>query len=320
MEFRNESSSLNWGFRKILQSKGRLRRPKGYGTTNFWCKLQAAVRVEASVVAIHSLIGVFSLLCLSVRLPIAVSALRCVRLPLIHQSQLSLNLVSADTTMKAEAGKPDSAANSSEVSEKLEVAPDSNLTQVGGGYISDIDKHRSTWCVTPCPRRVQAFVGVRGEWLNDISKSTRVSGGLPTEMQLGLLSPLYLNKLFERMGTTNIKLGQVPKLIFFAGGATPMHLAADIWRSYWTFVGVLAHMESNKEQEENSNKSKSVEAVIKKDLPEAQAIEAKAIGQDTFTESISRWPLTHTSVALRLLQRFDEAANAFYEGVKERDH
>lgn len=38
--------------------------------------------------------------------------------------------------------------------------------------------------------------------------------------------------------------------------------------SDWTFVGVLAHMESNKEQEENSMKSKSLEAVIKKDLPE----------------------------------------------------
>ncbi|CAH2074044.1 unnamed protein product [Thlaspi arvense] len=55
---------------------------------------------------------------------------------------------------------------------------------------------------------VQAFVGVGGEWLSDISKSTNVSGGLPTEMQLGLLSPLYLRKLFERMGATYIKLGQ----------------------------------------------------------------------------------------------------------------
>ncbi|CAN6973511.1 unnamed protein product [Brassica oleracea var. botrytis] len=55
---------------------------------------------------------------------------------------------------------------------------------------------------------VQAFVGVGGEWLTDISKSTRVSGGLPTEMQLGLLSSLYLRKLFERMGATYIKLGQ----------------------------------------------------------------------------------------------------------------
>ncbi|KAF3589398.1 hypothetical protein F2Q69_00031193 [Brassica cretica] len=41
--------------------------------------------------------------------------------------------------------------------------------------------------------------------------STRVSGGVPTEMQLGLLSPLHLKKLFELMGTTYIKLGQVLK-------------------------------------------------------------------------------------------------------------
>ncbi|KAG2281872.1 hypothetical protein Bca52824_053092 [Brassica carinata] len=107
--------------------------------------------------------------------------------------------------------------------------------------------------------------------------------------------------------------------LFFAGGATAEHLAADIGdlvlincylkldvilirktrcSQHWTFVGVLPHIESNKEQEENSIKSKSLEAVIKKDLPEispeakAKATEAKAIGQDTFTESISRWPLT----------------------------
>lgn len=43
-------------------------------------------------------------------------------------------------------------------------------------------------------------------------QSTSVSGGLPTEMQLGLLSPLYLRKLFERMGATYIKLGQVNHL------------------------------------------------------------------------------------------------------------
>ncbi|CAN6891554.1 unnamed protein product, partial [Brassica oleracea var. botrytis] len=39
-------------------------------------------------------------------------------------------------------------------------------------------------------------------------QSTRVSGGVPTEMQLGLLPPLHLRKLFELMGTTYIKLGQ----------------------------------------------------------------------------------------------------------------
>ncbi|KAF3433253.1 hypothetical protein FNV43_RR24355 [Rhamnella rubrinervis] len=55
---------------------------------------------------------------------------------------------------------------------------------------------------------IQAVIGVGGEWLQDISRSTNSSSGLPTQLQLGLLSPLYLRRLFERMGATYIKLGQ----------------------------------------------------------------------------------------------------------------
>ncbi|KAF5467549.1 hypothetical protein F2P56_017365 [Juglans regia] len=55
---------------------------------------------------------------------------------------------------------------------------------------------------------IQAFLGVGSEWLADVSKSTNSSVGLPTQSQLGLLSPLYLRRLFERMGATYIKLGQ----------------------------------------------------------------------------------------------------------------
>ncbi|XP_062157384.1 uncharacterized aarF domain-containing protein kinase At5g05200, chloroplastic-like [Alnus glutinosa] len=55
---------------------------------------------------------------------------------------------------------------------------------------------------------LQAFIGVGGEWLSDVSKSTNSSAGLPTQLQLGLLSPLYLRRLFERLGATYIKLGQ----------------------------------------------------------------------------------------------------------------
>ncbi|KAA8539707.1 hypothetical protein F0562_026399 [Nyssa sinensis] len=55
---------------------------------------------------------------------------------------------------------------------------------------------------------IQAVIGVGGEWLADVSKSTNSSAGLPTQLQLGLLSPLYLRRLFERMGATYIKLGQ----------------------------------------------------------------------------------------------------------------
>lgn len=55
---------------------------------------------------------------------------------------------------------------------------------------------------------VQAVTGVGSEWLADVSKWTNTSAGVPLEMQLGLLSPLYLRKLFERLGATYIKLGQ----------------------------------------------------------------------------------------------------------------
>ncbi|KAI5670359.1 hypothetical protein M9H77_10723 [Catharanthus roseus] len=55
---------------------------------------------------------------------------------------------------------------------------------------------------------IQAVIGVGSEWLTDVSKTANSSAGLPPEMQLGLLSPLYLRKLFERMGATYIKLGQ----------------------------------------------------------------------------------------------------------------
>lgn len=43
----------------------------------------------------------------------------------------------------------------------------------------------------------------------DFVQAANTSAGLPTQMQLGLLSPLYLRRLFERMGATYIKLGQV---------------------------------------------------------------------------------------------------------------
>lgn len=55
---------------------------------------------------------------------------------------------------------------------------------------------------------VQAIIGVGSEWLADVSKLTSSSSGVLTRTQLGLLSPIYLRKLFERMGATYIKLGQ----------------------------------------------------------------------------------------------------------------
>jgi predicted unusual protein kinase regulating ubiquinone biosynthesis (AarF/ABC1/UbiB family) len=38
---------------------------------------------------------------------------------------------------------------------------------------------------------------------------TDAAGGVSNQLQLGLLSPPYVRRLFERMGATYIKLGQV---------------------------------------------------------------------------------------------------------------
>jgi aarF domain-containing kinase len=43
----------------------------------------------------------------------------------------------------------------------------------------------------------------------NLLQTANTSAGIPAQMQLGLLSPLYLRRLFERMGATYIKLGQV---------------------------------------------------------------------------------------------------------------
>ncbi|KAL6503798.1 hypothetical protein OROGR_025721 [Orobanche gracilis] len=54
----------------------------------------------------------------------------------------------------------------------------------------------------------QSLVLVASGWLM-LPRPENSSSGLATKLQLGLLSPLYLRKLFERMGATYIKLGQV---------------------------------------------------------------------------------------------------------------
>ncbi|PWA98310.1 protein kinase superfamily protein [Artemisia annua] len=55
---------------------------------------------------------------------------------------------------------------------------------------------------------VQAVIGVGSEWLTEFSQSRNSPSGIPSQLQLGLVSPLYLRKLFERLGATYIKLGQ----------------------------------------------------------------------------------------------------------------
>ncbi|KAL8154358.1 hypothetical protein V2J09_012118 [Rumex salicifolius] len=54
---------------------------------------------------------------------------------------------------------------------------------------------------------IQALIGVGSEWLADASKTANTST-IPTDLPVGVLSPRYLRKLFERMGATYIKLGQ----------------------------------------------------------------------------------------------------------------
>ncbi|XP_076948484.1 putative aarF domain-containing protein kinase At5g05200, chloroplastic isoform X2 [Bidens hawaiensis] len=55
---------------------------------------------------------------------------------------------------------------------------------------------------------IQAVIGVGGEWLTELSQVYEFLISIPSQLQLGLLSPLYLRKLFERLGATYIKLGQ----------------------------------------------------------------------------------------------------------------
>lgn len=55
---------------------------------------------------------------------------------------------------------------------------------------------------------IQAVIGVGSEWLTELSQSRNSPTEIPLQLQLGLLSPLYIRKLFERLGATYIKLGQ----------------------------------------------------------------------------------------------------------------
>ncbi|KAL0760075.1 hypothetical protein Bca101_076225 [Brassica carinata] len=120
-----------------------LRRPRRSGEGGVSRHVSTTVvRVKASVISVHCLIGVSSLLCLSVRLAIAISAFRCARLPLLHQYQLPVTRGSSKKMIRGRKSK---------------------------------------------------------------ALSTRVSGGVPTEMQLGLLlsyaptfsPPEYVRRFLE---------------------------------------------------------------------------------------------------------------------------
>ncbi|OWM69863.1 hypothetical protein CDL15_Pgr025712 [Punica granatum] len=145
----------------------------------------------------------------------AVSAIRvasCGRLPLLHHSQSSastwslrskkLNYRSKGLTLFAQYSQAQERFSSSRFQDSIQNLPklveDIVQTSINTGPRGAIRLAQG----------VQAVIGVGGEWLSDVSRSTNSSASLPTQLQLGLLSPVYLRKLFERMGATYIKLGQ----------------------------------------------------------------------------------------------------------------
>ncbi|CAL9229232.1 unnamed protein product [Arabidopsis halleri] len=143
-----------------------------------------------------------------------VSAFRGTRLPLFHHSQFPVARTVSRTSKKMIGGRNSKgfviSAQYSQTQDLFTSRLQSQIEKLPK-LVEDIVQtsiNTGPRGVTRLVQGVQAFVGVGGEWLNDLSKSTSASGGLPSELQLGLLSPLYLRKLFERMGATYIKLGQ----------------------------------------------------------------------------------------------------------------
>ncbi|KAG7549574.1 UbiB domain [Arabidopsis thaliana x Arabidopsis arenosa] len=144
----------------------------------------------------------------------AVSAFRGTRLPLFNHSQFPVARTVSRTSKKMIGGRNlKGFVISAQYSQTQDLFTSRLQSQIEKlpKLVEDIVQtsiNTGPRGVTRLVQGVQAFVGVGGEWLNDLSKSTSASGGLPSELQLGLLSPLYLRKLFERMGATYIKLGQ----------------------------------------------------------------------------------------------------------------
>ncbi|KAL2558318.1 putative aarF domain-containing protein kinase [Forsythia ovata] len=143
----------------------------------------------------------------------AVSAFRGVRLPIFQQSQLPVSV--------SISGRP---------TRKLKYRPNGLTLYARYSQSQDLFTFRLQDSIEKLPKLmedivqtsintgprgalrlaqgIQAVIGVGSEWLADASKTANSSTGLPTDLQLGLVSPLYLRKLFERLGATYIKLGQ----------------------------------------------------------------------------------------------------------------
>ncbi|XP_021296946.1 uncharacterized aarF domain-containing protein kinase At5g05200, chloroplastic [Herrania umbratica] len=156
----------------------------------------------------------------------AVATFRSGRLPLFHHPQLPNKAAAAGCTRRSGVGlkKLNGRSNSralllfaqySQPSQTQERDRFSSRLQSSIENLPQLVEDIVRTSISTGPRGalrlaqgIQAFVGVGGEWLADVSRSTNTSTGIPSELQLGLLSPLYLRKLFERMGATYIKLGQ----------------------------------------------------------------------------------------------------------------
>ncbi|KAK6121952.1 hypothetical protein DH2020_044306 [Rehmannia glutinosa] len=132
------------------------------------------------------------------------------RLPLIHYSQLPVSISISTRKLKYGPNKFSVFARYSQ-SQDLFTARLQDSIQNLPKLVEDIVQTS----INTGPRGplrlaqgIQAVIGVGSEWLADASKTANSSGGLAAELQLGLLSPLYLRKLFERLGATYVKLGQ----------------------------------------------------------------------------------------------------------------
>ncbi|KAL2248989.1 uncharacterized aarF domain-containing protein kinase At5g05200, chloroplastic [Sesamum indicum] len=134
----------------------------------------------------------------------------CSRLPLIHHSQLPVSICVSARKFRYGRNKFALSARYSQSQDLFTTRLQDSIQNLPK-LVEDIVQTS----INTGPRGalrlaqgIQAVIGVGSEWLTDASKTANSSGGLATELQLGLLSPVYLRKLFERLGATYIKLGQ----------------------------------------------------------------------------------------------------------------
>ncbi|GAV67778.1 ABC1 domain-containing protein [Cephalotus follicularis] len=147
----------------------------------------------------------------------AISAMKASRLPVLHHHGV---IISSSVSLSLISGRSRKLSKRFSLSARYSQAQDlfSSRLQTSIDNLPNLVEDIVQTSINTGPRGalrlaqgIQAFLGVGGEWLADVSKARNATSGglpLPTELRLGLLSPLYLRRLFERMGATYIKLGQ----------------------------------------------------------------------------------------------------------------